>query len=100
LILTAASVAPSAARGAAGEDFYHWIVTLLGEDLPLARGHTGELAGERSHAEATLSAYVDGNGCDGDSAVPKTGPSIPKPNRAPMEAELDKAARGSLASTN
>jgi hypothetical protein len=57
----------------------------------------------RSLAEAALSAYVadrrelsDGDGGDGNSAVPKTGPNIP--NTVPaVAAELRKGARGSPA---
>jgi hypothetical protein len=44
--------------GAAGKDCYHWTITLLGEDLPLAAGRTGELAEAQSQAEAALAAYV------------------------------------------
>jgi hypothetical protein len=45
--------------GAAGEDCYHWTVTLLGEDLPLATGRIGELGEARTAAEAALAAMTD-----------------------------------------
>jgi hypothetical protein len=54
-----------------------------------------------------LSAYVadqrdlsDGDGGEGNRAVPKTRPNIPKPNMAATEAELDKAAQGFPAGDN
>jgi len=77
---------------------------ILGEPHPMAAGLTGEIEGARSQAEAALSAYVgdrrelsDGDGGDGNSAVPKSRPNIP--NTA-MPAELRKAGRGSLAGGN
>lgn len=68
------------------------------------RGALGSVQKARSLAEAALSAYVanrralsDGNDGDGNSAVPKTGPNIPKPNTVATEANLGKAGRGSPA---
>jgi hypothetical protein len=48
--------------GAAGEDRYRWTVTILGEDLPLAAGRTGELVDARAAAEAALAGVTDWRG--------------------------------------
>ena len=73
----------------------------------VAAGRAGELPKARSLAEVALSAYVadqrdlsDGDGGEGNRAVPKTRPNIPKPNMAATEAELDKAAQGFPAGDN
>jgi hypothetical protein len=52
----------------AGEDCYHWTVTPLGEDLPLAAACTGELAEARTPAEAALAGVTDWRGLPGDGS--------------------------------
>jgi hypothetical protein len=44
--------------GTAGEDCYHWTMTLLGEPDPVAGGRTGWPAEARSKAEEALAGYA------------------------------------------
>jgi hypothetical protein len=79
---------------------------VLGTAAVVARRNR-ELSEAGSLSEAALNAYVadrhepsDGDGGDGNSAVPKSRPNIPSVPNMVRAAALHKAALGSLAGDN